>query len=501
MSELINPLIVNGSPIMRSPFSGSSIFYDDYRYLTASAERRDISYAIGCARSAQRPSLKERLASLEKAAQTFTYSNQHLEHTVRMTGMPIRVVEDFYKQIPDLLRSVPRGAASRFGRTGGPFPHDLEILDEGLYKVLLPQEGFCYAITPGNDPRAAALIAANLAYLGLPFVLRASPRDAVPPLLIEALVQGGFDPTFASLVYLNPSEPDSTFKNFKLVDASSAVWTFGAAERIDPTLRFEKRGQRVNLNLDEFTEEMDLPSVKHVLKNLGTEELLKRIRLEDEMVDHFKEKLILRHSAGNCAGIAWGDLSETTGQILYQSFACPAVCSAMKSVRVVDGGEWIQQAADLFKDLVVGDPLDPTTQVGYIAPRTLDSLEAMTTANACLISTVGGRRISAQQAEPLLVCAENEAPQFFAQEIPAYVLAARSCEDTDEAIEVINNSTSTPRLAVTLLNAPSSQKLPVLLKLNTHAVLVNQPTSQFTPLLHEGNDYLLELSKARLLMF
>jgi hypothetical protein len=320
-------------------------------------------------------------------------------------------------------------------------------------------------------------------------------------LLVEALIQGGFEPTFASLVYLDPADPASQANHFRLVDASSIVWTFGAADRIDPTLRFETLGRRAVVALEDLAEEPDQEALRRLLETSSPAELIKQFHVEKDRLDHFEGKTVLRHSAGSCAGLAWGDLDEANASLLYQSFACPAVCSAIKSVRLVGESRWREQAADLFQSLVVGDPLDPATQVGYVSPSNLDQLEKLTAANDCFISKVGGRRISEQQAEPLLIFAESEVPAFFGQEIPAYLLAARTCTGLDEAVDGLNQSVQQPRLAVTLFNPPASQRLPALLGLNTHAVMINQPTSQFTPLLHEGNDYLLTLSKGRLLMF
>jgi acyl-CoA reductase-like NAD-dependent aldehyde dehydrogenase len=455
------PLILSGGEITRSSFKLASPFYEEYVYQAAHAEQRDVSFAIGCARSASAPaSLSDRQACLLRAASSFSYAQSDLEHCVRTTGMPIRLVEEFFKQIPDLLRSAGQGRRIHQEHTPSRAPNPVEVLGPGRIKVLQAQPGFCYAITPGNDPRAAALVAGSLAYLGIPFILRASPRDPVPPLVVRALLDGGFDSKFASLLYLDPHATDTPEKHFKLVDAASSIWTFGAASVIDPLLRFEENG-----------------------------------------ADHFAGKTVLRHSAGGCAGAAWGDFNETASAVLYRSIGFPAVCSAMKTIMVIDNPDWFVQAADWLKTLAAGDPLDPRTEIGYVNPRTLDRLEKITSINACWIKTCGGRRLSDQQAEPLLIFSESHVHDFFSQDIPAYVLGVRHCRSMEEAASILNQSTENTRLAVSLINSPPGVRLPALQRLDTYAVLIDLPTTHFSPLLHEGNDYLHQLSKARLLAF
>jgi hypothetical protein len=142
--------------------------------------------------------------------------------------------------------------------------------------------------------------------------------------------------------------------------------------------------------------------------------------------------------------------------------------------------------------------LDPRTQVGYIEPRYLDYLESLRQKHALRGRFYGGERRAGYQSTPLLVASTEELPDFFAQEIPAYVLAARPCKDILEAIAMINHYNGPePRLAVAFLNFPRQQLGEEILSVRAHAVLVDRPTTTLLPAFHEGNDYALQLGQSR----
>lgn len=495
------PLLINGSEISRSTFDGSSTFYEQYHYSIAELSLLDISNAIGCARKAGRSALSSRIESLERAAQAFQYNDKDLEHAVCMTGMPISAMKEAFEHIPTLLRDVPHAMAARFTRSGGAGAADLEALGGGLLRMRVPDAGFCYAITPGIDPRAAAIVAANLGYLGIPFVLRASTRDAAAHLVICALIEGGFDPNFCSLVYLSRDDPQFSQKHFKLVDACSIVWTFGPRENIDPVIRYETRQQAIldlgGLDLEQAT----LESIQDALAAQSPAEFSRRIQVRAEPIDHFQGKTVVRHETGNCAAITYGPMDAAMQEALSAGLRYPILCTSTKSVLSVAGTDWIESARDFMAGLVTGDPLEPGTQVGYIQPRDLDSLSSLVKTNGNSIQVYGGRRISKHQAEPLLVASQADAPDFFAREIPAYVLAVRTCESLEEAVRLINaHSGERPRLAVTFLNLPESRRSTAILHVHAHALLFDRPTSTLLPAFHEGNDYAIGLTHGRLLV-
>jgi acyl-CoA reductase-like NAD-dependent aldehyde dehydrogenase len=187
--------------------------------------------------------------------------------------------------------------------------------------------------------------------------------------------------------------------------------------------------------------------------------------------------------------------------LLSASISCASVCTATKSVMFIAEEDWIAQAADFLASLVVGDPLEPDTQVGYTDPSCLDYLEDLRQKNRLHSQVYGGERRSPIQADPLLVASQEAVPDFFGQEIPAYVLAVRRCESISAAVDQINAyAGEQPRLAVSFLNCPKDQLAGALFKVRAHTVLVDRPTTTLLPAFHEGNDYALLLAQPRFLV-
>jgi acyl-CoA reductase-like NAD-dependent aldehyde dehydrogenase len=169
---------------------------------------------------------------------------------------------------------------------------------------------------------------------------------------------------------------------------------------------------------------------------------------------------------------------------------------------LVQGENWISQAADFLESLVIGDPLDPLTQVGYIESRCLDYVQELRHKHFSRATFFGGQRHSPTQATPLLVHSQADLPEFFAQEIPAYLLTIRQCTDLSEAIAQINHFTpEQPRLAVSLMHFLPNQLNEAILNLHSHAILIDKPTTSLLPPFHEGNDYALLLSQGRFIAF
>jgi len=492
MKDMPTPLLIGGREILRESFAAISPFYLGYSRLVSKASPLDAAAAIGCARQAQIASPASRKAMLQQAADAFTWSDADVECTVRMTGMPIQQVAAMYAEIPTWLRAVPQILEERF-----PPYQDQNTFTGSLQpgvadRLLNPSPGFCYAITPGNDPRACALLAINLCYLGIPFILRASARDAAALPLLRALLAGGFDPNFCSLLFLEPGAVSPL--HFKLLDACQVVWTFGPRWLVDSRLRYEPQGQRAWI---ELPQESEAPDPASLLRSAAPSQ----VQVEQARQDHFEGKIVLRHESTNCAAITYGSLDERLRSMLYQAIAYPLGCTATKSVMVVEGDGWLHTAADWLGELVVGDPLDPKTQVGYIDPKSLDTLQRLAHVNRLRLQVFGGERLSQIQARPMLVASQEEVPDFFSQEIPAYVLATQTCPSVEAAVERINSYTpDQPRLAVSLYNLPS-QTIPwAASRLHAHAVLVDQPTTRMLPVFHEGNDYAASLLVARMLI-
>jgi hypothetical protein len=303
------------------------------------------------------------------------------------------------------------------------------------------------------------------------------------------------------LLYLDREDPLANQNHARLVEASSIVWTFGPPAIIDRTLRFQSNPPRASVNLDGVViDPADVHALRAMLVEWGPQELDRRLQIESSQVDLFAGKTVLRHASGNCAAIAFGTFSDQIREWLYNSIGYAIVCTVTKSVMSINGDNWAELASEYLRSLIIGDPLDPQTEIGYIDPTCLDFLEALRQKNRSRATFYGGQRLSPIQAAPLLVHSQFDLPDFFAQEIPAYVLATRDCKDLQDGIKQLNHyATEQPRLAVSLKNIPPNQLGEEILSLHAHTILVDKPTTFLVPAFHEGNDYALLLSSGKLL--
>jgi acyl-CoA reductase-like NAD-dependent aldehyde dehydrogenase len=496
------PLIIAGHQVIRSSFEGTSPFYPQYKFQISNATQLDIASAIGAVRRAHRHSLSDRQKFLESTANALEIDDTLAEHVVRMTGTPVRLIHDALQDIRRIFRDTPEILNQRFKTFGESGSIKQENITTQLSKLLLPVEGFCYAVTPGNDPRAAAIVAANLGYLGIPFILRASVRDAVSPIIIKAMIDAGFDHNFCNLIYMDRDTADFEQRHYKIVDACSCMWTFGPSQSIDRTLRYQESQRTLLLTMTDSGYDPSRPySLKEMLDNLSEVEFNRRIRIEPQRVDHFETKIVIRHESGNCAAILNGSFDTSIQELLYPSIGYANICTAMKSIMLLGERNQIRAIADMLASLVVGDPLHPDTQVGYIDSRNLDYLSVLVKTNSLRMSTFGGERLSKYQANPLLITSQEDLPDFLGQEIPAYVITARPCQTVDEAVDQLNKHLAgNPRLGVSLLRLAEDQLDSILAQINARVVLINKPTSILLPTFHEGNDYSLMLTTGKMIV-
>lgn len=494
------PLIIAGNHISRNTFQGSSLFYPQYSFRISNASQLDIVSAIGAVRRSEGPSLTERTKLLERTADVFQFDNSLAEHSVRMTGMPITLIRDALMDIKRIFRQIPETFDQRFEKYSHQDRFHQEKIGDHLSKLFIPRGGYCYAVTPGNDPRAVAIVAANLGYLGIPFIIRASVRDAVAPLIIDAMIAAGFDPHFCNLLYLDRNTPDFERKHFKLLEDCSCIWTFGPSQSIDQTLRYQITGHVLTFQQrDDAHESLRFSDFKAKLDHLTKEEFDMQVKWIPEKVDRFEGKVVIRHESGNCGGILNGNLDEKIGKMLYESIGYANVCTAMKSLMIVDDSNQITQLSELLGDLIVGDPLQEETQVGYIDPRNLDNLAHLLKKNALRLQAFGGERLSTYQARPLLVYSQEDLPDFLGQEIPAYLLTVRTCHSIEEAVNQLNKHVDKPRLGVSFFNLSDDQLRLAIPNISAHITLIDKPTSILVPAFHEGNDYGLLLTGGKII--
>lgn len=472
--------LIDGKSVGRTWFHVLSPFYAQYRRDVAEARLLDVAAAIGAARSAERANLEARVACLTQAADELHFEPEHIEHTVRMSGLPRQVVCRLLEDIPRWLRQVPEALLKRFKAAPNSASMLVEATASGIQRLYSPGEGFCYAVTPANDPRAVALVCSNLGFLGIPCILKAAKNDAIAPLVIQALIKAGFDPRFFSLLYFDNRASEARQKHLRLVQAASSLWTFGARQDVDAALRFETphARQEADVELRGGTSGADPAGAK----------------------DHFTGKTVLYHEVAACAAILSGDFDEPQSAFLAASLEYASGCSATRSAAVLSGEGWVQVAAETLSGWKCGDPLHPETEVGYILPANLDYLEGLLRKAAPISKRYGGERISPQQMKPVLLdCAQTPAA-LFGSEIPAYFLAVHRTQTTSEAVQVLNRVAGNPgRLAVSLWGLPGEEAIKAASRLEARAIWINKPTTHILPYYHEGNDYPQMLSRVSIL--
>lgn len=456
--------LIGGQPIARRSFPSPSLFYPEYQVATPQAGELDVSRAIGAARRAERMAFAERARALLRAAEAFHAPLSVIEHTVRVTGIPRRVVESLVADIPRWLSQIPDAYA---GKLIDSAPFDRTAQDQEMPQVIYqPPNGFAYALCPATDPRAAALVAGNLGALGIPFILKASRQDALAPLVLQALIAGGFDPNFCSLLYFDNRDESAPGKHHKLLQASQVVWTFGPRAGLFPALGLE------------------LPSQPGKLPEL------------------LQGKVTLFHEDAACAALVGGEFTPATEAFLAESLAFASGCTAVRGVFLVDAAQdWLARGRDWLANLTVGDPLDPATQVGYFHPTNLEALERTVQQHRHDLQQYGGQRLSAHQLQPLLVELDQPVPELLGQEIPAFFLAALRCQSFEQALDLLDRTAlQPPRLTVATHGLElSPAQVQRLAGVQTRYIYLDQPTSRVIPHFHEGNDYLRRLCRPRLL--
>ncbi len=295
---------------------------------------------------------------------------------------------------------------------------------------------------------------ANLICLGIPVILKASRYDAVTPAILDALLAAGLDPHFASLLYFSNHNPDAAAMHRRLVAESAVVWTFGPRQLADRALRYPPQ-----------------PA--------------------SQPDDLFAGKTVLYHDYAACASLIKGGFSAATRQFLTQSLSFASGCTAARVAFLLDQEDWVDQAASTLEQLQVGDPLNPDTEVGYIHPTNLDTLQSLVQRFAHRLRSFGGERRSPCQMTPLLLDLQDPIPELLGEEIPAYFLAVWRCKDYSAALPPLNHTQNgLPRLAVSLFGFKDD--LPdqgELAHIRARTILQDRPTSTVFPFFHEGHDY------------
>ncbi len=502
--------LIGGQPINLGKvyFTSESPFYKDFNVLIADSGQLDVSIALSKIKNVwedcQRLSFNERAEIVEKAATKLNFTDQEINSMVKMLGMPKKYVSMQTNQIIDIMKTFRGIVSKRYGfideRIGTDF-----LENDKFHKIefRIPKKGFVYAVTPGNDPRVTALVLTILALLGIPGIIKPSKNDNIIPLKVaKAIIDAGYPKNGLAILFLNSENPKSKKYNFKICDEAMAIWPFGDENTVDNLLRFETHGV---FDVEKFLSEKGISNVQKdfpkILAELEKSKNSVDTYMLNQTIDHFASKVILRHASGRCTGILDDDfdLNIAAKMVIDSSMRYPIGCNSMKSLFVVESV--FDKFANILKkefaklDKQTSDPLNPDTEVGYVGKDVAMFLEKRLNELKLLqhVSILhGGKKVSPMQLTPLLVSTNDINSELLINEISGYILCLTKVKSFEEGIAHINRlSQDSPRLAVSYFTSnPNNMKTHV----SAHHVKVNYLTTDLDGIIHEGNDYIMQLT-------
>ena len=443
-------------------------FYPDYRVSAPEAGLFDAKTAVSKAKNAiqecRKLAFAERVEILERAAEKFALNNKEAEYVVKSTGMPISVVKEMAGQISQMYRQLPILIEKRIGTKHGKFGQRISK-EMDLFAFFEPINGFVYAVTPGNDIRITSFIASWLVSLGLPGIFKCSKNDlAVAQKSIRVLTEAGYPDGALSVLCWDTNKKENSALNFELEDAAKAIWAYGDDFTVDSLLRFEEKAN-------------------------------------GQVVDHFSDKIVLRHATGRSAGICDSEmnLKHAAQTIVESSLKWPIGCNSLKML--FDASHQKQELMEILKEKFeeigkkTGNPMDSKTKVGLVSSKLLNHVWGRISdlKKLGLLNIKTGEKKSEIQTTPILLETKDKNSEFLSTEFSLYVLTSKECATFEEALNDANESAGpTKRLAVSIFSHDEEK----IMKGYTHAHHVRRikHTTDIDLLFHEGNDYFHKLT-------
>ena len=436
-------------------FKIESEFYD-YSIEAADSGMMDISVALskaGKADSLKRLSFDERMQILREAEKKLSFSEDEIKYNVMMTGMPIKYVREYIESIPKILSDISLLVEKKYEHINH---KKTKRFFDGINKFehRVPIRGPIYAVAPSNDARVSALISAISISLGIPAIIKTSKSDLPISLKIaKTLISCGLPNEALAILTFDTAKKDAQKKNFKLVEGSSIIWVFGDDETVDNTLRFDKKRY---FDLESFYSQIKInpeSDFNNFLDAIKKDQKPFLDNITSISKDYFSQKTVLRHASGRCSGVLNSDfnLKRASEIIVDSSLNYPIGCNSMKSLHVVQSAydEIISDLKERFAERKVGDPLNKDTDVGYISKQTLDYVDKRARELSFLkLLHIDSdyKRMSDVQSTPLLCSTKDVHSEFLSKEYSAY-----------------------------------------------------ERTTEIDAIIHEGNDYIMQLTRPRVL--
>src|SRR3989344_1828011 len=339
MPLLLNSNFIDGE--YKKSFSGEcstkSPFYD-YSFELPNSSVVDVklalSYATQARKIAHTLSFEQRAAIVMNAAANYQVTDEECEHLVKMTGMPRKHVHtrtSFGKQI---LESLPQMIRSRYGHGFGTITR--QILKNGHYagyETHRSVDGVIAAFVPPNDPAELPFLLGHVVMYGGTIIVKPSMSEPYMALKIaELLTKAGYPAGGLQVLQWNTADSTRAQVSQELVRASSHRIIMGGHHTAEQLLK-------VHDNEGNLTEE------------------------------HYSSGRNCIFSSGNSkAIIAPGcDIEAVADMLVAGAYEWTRDCVSTKSVFVVgDQRPLIAALQRRLEKLIVGDPLDAETDVGFV---------------------------------------------------------------------------------------------------------------------------------------
>lgn len=157
------------------------------------------------------------------------------------------------------------------------------------------------------------------------------------------------------------------------------------------------------------------------------------------------------------------------------------VCISPKRIIVpeINAKEFIEKAKSFFEKVIVGDPLDPATQLAPLnsenaVQEVIKQVETAVRQGAELV--FGGKRIKRSGAfmEPTILTGVKKGMDAYSEEIFGPVLVIYSVKDIDEAVELANDTEF--GLGGTIFGTNTDKAVEVARRIDTGMVYINHVT-------------------------
>jgi acyl-CoA reductase-like NAD-dependent aldehyde dehydrogenase len=449
-------------------FVVESDFYPGYRVSAPESSLFDVKTAVSKAKGAiaecRKMGFEERAGILKKAASKISFNQKEFEYIVKNTGMPISAVKELTGDVKTIYEFLPSMIESRIGVKHGKLGHKISGKND-LFAFFEPMQGTVYAVTPGNDIRVTPFIAAWLVSLGIPGIIKCSKNDLLASQKsIRAITEAGYPDGALGVMCWDTHKPENAALNFELVDSAKAVWAYGNDVTVDKLLRFEEKP-------------------------------------DGRAVDHFSDKIVLRHATGRAAGVCDSqiDVKQVSKTIVESSLKWPVGCNALKMIFDSSGQheELIAVLKKEFEDAgkYTGDPMKENTKVGLVDPKLLNHVEGRTKdlAKLGMLKVETGRKTSETQSTPFLLSTQDENSEFLNTEFSLYILTAKKCASFPEAVLEANESAGEHKRLVVSVFSHDEEKV-MKSSIYAHHVRRMRHTTEIDLLFHEGNDYFHKLT-------